>query len=132
MSIHTNKIHLLDPTGIPGSFKTFCGLNLKSKDTTRLISKTTCGNCKATFKHHRSKLKTVLIPDKTSLKEYWTLASEKNYLDHLGTGRWSNVQSSRRKLLKSYLDTINQRTENWVQAAYDYAYKLWLLECKLG
>ncbi len=55
----------------------------------------------------------------------WNLSDEMQYLNYLGTGKWSRVTKMNRiNLLKSYLRTIHYRTEDWVPEAYAYAEKL--------
>lgn len=59
---------------------------------------------------------------------YWGLKQEVEYLDELGTGKWSNVTMSRENLLRSYLATVIHRTEPWVKKAYEAAANMLIRE----
>ena len=57
--------------------------------------------------------------------ENWNWVHEKDYLDKLGTGKWSrNVLSPRKWLLLQYINTIGYRSEPWVPKARKYAREL--------
>lgn len=55
-------------------------------------------------------------------KSYWSLAAEKNFIDHLGEHRRAGFRSiSLLELLDNYIEATTARTESWAGQAVAHA-----------